>query len=325
MLKISFSKNKIKAILSLILLFMMLSSCSTRLVTIPEYKSFTDDAGREVTLYSKPQRVAVLMSSLAEVWALSGGKIDITVGETVERGIADGSVILVDDGAGKTINTELLINGKPDFVICSADISAQYEAALLLEETGTPSACFRIESFEDYLRVLSLFCDITENKTAYEKYGLEVEMRVSAVRSNPLIGDRERTALFLRAGSSASSVKAKQSSDHFAAQMLTELGLLNIADDAPLLVDSLSAEEILLRDPEYIFISTMGDEEAAKKNVREMFSGPEWKSLSAVKNEKYVFLPKELFHYKPNARWGEAYRFLMEVIYDYVDFEYEQA
>ena len=111
MSKISFSKNKIKAILSLILLFMMLASCSTRLVTVPEYKSFTDDAGREVTLYSKPQRVAVLMSSLAEVWALAGGKIDITVGESVERGFAGGSVILVDLGAGKTINTELLING----------------------------------------------------------------------------------------------------------------------------------------------------------------------------------------------------------------------
>ncbi len=315
MLKTSFLKNKICLAASFLLLVLFLSSCATRLVSIPEYKSFTDDAGREVTLYSKPQRVAVLMSSLAEVWSLSGGNVDITVAEAVERGFADGSVILVDDGAGKTINTELLINGKPDFVICSADISAQYEAALLLEETGTPSACFRIESFEDYLRVLSLFCEINENTTAYEKYGTEVATHVWLMRE--MARDEGKTALFLRAGSTTSSVKAKTSEEHFAARMLNEFHISNIADDAPIIIDSLSIEEILLRDPDFIFIATMGDEEAAKKNVREMFSEPEWQSLSAVRNEKYVFLPKELFHYKPNARWGEAYDFLSDFINDY--------
>lgn len=99
--------------------------------------------------------------------------------------------------------------------------------------------------------------------------------------------------------------------------MLGEFHISNIADDAPIIIDSLSIEEILLRDPDFIFIATMGDEEAAKKNVREMFSEPEWQSLSAVRNEKYVFLPKELFHYKPNARWGEAYDFLSDFINDY--------
>lgn len=320
--------NKMKRIISLVLLFACFacfSSCATRLVSVPEYMRFTDDTGKEVILFSRPVRVAVLMSSLAEVWSLSGGSVDITVGETVERGFASSDVMLVDDGAGKVINHELLIDSKADFVICSADIPAQRTAAKLMEETGISSACFRIESFEDYLRVMSIFCDINGNKTAYEKYGTELATRVSAVRSNPLIGDRERKALFLRAGSSASSVKAKQSGDHFAAHMLTELGVTNIADKVPVLIDSLSVERILLEDPEYIFISVMGNEEAAKKNIEEMFSRPEWQGITAVKAKKYVFLPKELFHYKPNARWNEAYMFLMKFIYDYVDFGYEDV
>lgn len=315
MSKISFLKNRIRVIALSLAAMLLLSACATRLVSIPEYKSFTDDAGREITLYSKPQRVAVLLSSLAEVWTLSGGKADITVGESVSRGFAAEDAVLVDDGAGKAINTELLINAKPDFVICSADIAAQYEAALLLEETGTPSACFRIESFEDYLRVLSLFCEINENTTAYEKYGTEIATHVWLMRE--MARDEGRTSLFLRAGSTSSSVKAKTSKEHFAARMMTELSVGNIADDAPIIVDSLSVEEIILRDPDFILISTMGDEAAAKRNIEEMFSRPEWKALSAVKEKNYIFLPKELFHYKPNARWGEAYDFLVDFINGY--------
>lgn len=315
MSKISFLRNRIRIIALSLAAMLLLSACATRLVTVPEYKSFTDDAGREITLYSKPQRIAVLMSSLAEVWTLSGGKVDITVGESVSRGFAAAEAVLVDLGAGKAINTELLINAKPDFVICSADIAAQYEAALLLEDTGTPSACFRIESFEDYLRVLSLFCEINENTTAYEKYGTEVATQVWLMRE--MARDDGKSALFLRAGSTSSSVKAKTSEEHFAARMMTELSVGNIADDAPIIVDSLSIEEIILRDPDFILISTMGDEDAAKRNIEEMFSRPEWKTLSAVKDKKYVFLPKELFHYKPNARWGEAYDFLVDFINGY--------
>ena len=29
----------------------------------------------------------------------------------------------------------------------------------------------------------------------------------------------------------------------------------------------------------------------------------------------YVFLSKELFHFKPNARWAEAYEYLAGLLY----------
>ena len=69
---------------------------------------FTDDTGVEITLPEKPTRVAVLFSSFAQVWELAGGKVDITVGESVERGFASQDAVLVDGGAGKTINSEAL-------------------------------------------------------------------------------------------------------------------------------------------------------------------------------------------------------------------------
>ena len=84
--------------------------------------SFTDSLGETVELPKRPENVAVLFSSFAEMWTLAGGEVAVTVGETIERGFAPADAALVDEGAGKSINLELLISLKPDFVICSADI-----------------------------------------------------------------------------------------------------------------------------------------------------------------------------------------------------------
>lgn len=280
------------------------------------YCVFTDSCGNTVTLNEKPQRVAVLFSSFADIWQLAGGSVDITVGESVERGFADSSAVLVDDGAGKAINTELLINADPDFVICSADIEAQAKAARLLSKADIPTAQFKVESFKDYLGVLDICTDITGCKDNYQKYGTEVAERIEALLEKTDKNFSEKRILFIRCGSSASSTKAKKASDHFAAAMLEELGAYNIADNAPVLLDGLSIEEIISEDPDYIFISTMGNDSAARSHMESVLAEPAWQNLSAIKEKRYVYLPKELFQFKPNARWDKAYEFLIKNIYE---------
>jgi len=39
-------------------------------------------------------------------------------------------------------------------------------------------------------------------------------------------------------------------------------------------------------------------------------SNPIWDTLQAVQNNRVFWLDKELFHQKPNARWGKAMKFL---------------
>ena len=89
----------------------------------------------------------------------------------------------------------------------------------------------------------------------------------------------------------------------------------NIADNAPILLDGLSIEEIIDADPDYIFISTMGDEEAAKEYMDSVLAEPTWQSLTAVQTGNYSYLPKDLFQFKPNNRWDEAYAFLAGLLY----------
>lgn len=278
------------------------------------FYSFADSEGRGVVLKDRPERVAVLFSSYAEMWILAGGEVDVTVGESVERGFADEGTPLVDSGAGKTIDREALLAAEPDFVIASADIAAQAELAGLLDSLGIPCALFRVDSFYDYAEVMKELCAITGRDDLYEKnaaaIGAEIEKILASVDKSaaPRI-------LFVRCGSSYGATKAKTAAENFVCRMLEELGAVNIADSAPELSDGLALEAILAADPEVIFFSTMGNEEKSRAYMDSVLAGEAWQSLSAVREGRYVYLDKDLFQFKPNARWDAAYKFLAEYLY----------
>ena len=169
-----------KKLLIILLCLLLLTGC-TPAETAGEGYTFTDDTGTEVTVPEKPKKVAVLLSSLADLWITAGGSVDITVGETVERGFATESVILVDAGAGKTIDLEGLIAAQPDFVLYSSDLSGQLECADTLRAAGIPAAGFAVETFEDYLRVLKICTDILETPDCYEQYGTALKAEIDGM------------------------------------------------------------------------------------------------------------------------------------------------
>ena len=302
-----------KKLLILALCMFLLAGCAAPAPAGEGY-AFTDDTGAEVAV-QKPQKVAVLLSSLADLWITAGGSVDITVGETLERGFADHSAILVDAGAGKTIDLETLIASQPDFVIYSADLSGQLECADTLRAAGIPAAGFAVETFDDYLRVLKIFTDLLETPERYEQYGTALKAEIDAMLAVAREQENQPDILFVRAGSSAKVTKAKTAENHFVCAMLKELGTFNIAEKAPILLDGLSTEEILISDPDFILFTTMGDEAAGQAYMESLLSDPVWQTLSAVKAGNVHQLPKELFQYKPNARWDEAYAYLIELLY----------
>lgn len=275
---------------------------------------FTDDSGRSVDLKNQPKNVAVLFSSYAEMWTLAGGEVSVTVGESIERGFAPEGTPLVDAGAGKTIDREALLAAAPDLVIASADIAAQAELAAYLDTVGIPCALFRVDCFADYERAMTHLCAITGRADLFEQnvaeVGAEIEKILAAV-------DKSATPriLFVRCGSSYGATKAKVAAENFVCKMLEELGAVNIADAAPELSDGLALEAILAADPEMIFFSTMGNEAKSRAYMDSVLAGEAWQTLSAVREGKYLYLDKNLFQFKPNARWDEAYRILAENLY----------
>ena len=81
-----------------------------------------------------------------------------------------------------------------------------------------------------------------------------------------------------------------------------------------------TSEEIVTRDfilneqPDVILIVPQGDEQAAQAYMNSVLEQSGWRDLEAVKNQRCWYLPKDLFHYKPNARWDEAYQYLIDLV-----------
>ena len=277
------------------------------------YLTFTDSDGNLVELSEKPQKTAILFSSLAECWIEAGGEIYATVGESVERGFAQKDSALVDSGAGKTIDNEKLLSLEPDFVICSADVASHKDTASILRKAGISVAMMRMDTFEDYLTILKVLTKITAQNENYEQYGESAKEEIEKIISESRRTDNPKI-LFVRSGSSASSAKAKKAEDNFAAKILEDLGCVNIADKEKALLDNLSAEVILKENPQYIFVSVMGDYDNGKAYMDSLLKEKEYANLDAVKEGRVYFLPKELFQYKPCSRWAESYKYIATIL-----------
>lgn len=275
--------------------------------------SFEDAQGRTLSFAKTPQRVVSLYGSFAETWLLAGGELVGTTQDAVsERGLPLSSDVQIV-GTVKEPNLEAVLALDPDFVLLSADIASHAPAAELFTQMGIPCATFRVDAFADYLSMLRAFCDLTGRDDLYQQNGEAVAEKIRAVREETA-GQPAPRVLLLRAYSSG--VKAK-GSDNLAGVILEDLGCDNIVSRHDSLLEDLSLEAIVSEDPDFIFITVMGaDQEAALAFVDERFGGdPAWQGLTAVKQDRLILLPKELFHYKPNARWGESYAYLAKILY----------
>ena len=275
---------------------------------------FVDAQGTQVALQSW-DRVVSLYGSFAELWLLAGGTlVGATTDAVEERGLALGEdVALV--GNVKTPSLEEVLALRPDFVILSADIEGHVALDESLTAAGVPHAYFRVDNFEDYCTVLRQFCQMTGRDDLFEEYGTAQQQRVERIKAAAAqVQDAAPTVLLIRAYSTGAKAKGI---DIFAGAMLAELGADNIVTRYDSLLEDLSMETIIAADPDMILMVPMGaNEAAAAAYMAEHFeANPAWAGLTAVQNGCYAILPKELFHYKPNARWADSYAYLAKILY----------
>lgn len=277
--------------------------------------TFKDALGRDVAVFEKPQRVAALIGSFADVWQLAGG----TVCAAAEDAWDDFGLELdeaINIGGAHSPSTERLLSANPDFVIASASTASNVQLQELLENAGITVAYFDVDNFSDYLEMLGICTDITGRKDLYRKNGTDIEKQIDSIKSEVLktdIPEEKRTVLLLRA--SSGFVKAKGSKGTVLGEMLCDMGCINIADSDSSLLENLSVESIIENEPYRIFVVAMGDEKAAIENVMRMMNeNPVWNKLEAVNKERIYFMDRRLFNLKPNAHWAEAYEKLQEIL-----------
>ena len=203
---------------------------------------------------------------------------------------------------------------QPDFVILSPNQKAHQEVSQVVAQAGIPYAFFDVENFEDYLEVMKIFTDITGREDLYQQNTLAIKDQIDGIIAKCAQAEEKPTVLFIRAFSTGAKAKGD---DNMTGKMLADLGVDNIAARHESLLEEVSMEAIIAEDPDYIFVVTMGSSsEKALEGLRNTIeANPAWNTLKAVQEDHYIVLPKELFHFKPNAKWGEAYEYLAEILY----------
>lgn len=300
----------------LLVFCLLLTGCGVQAGKGPDDSCrFVDDLGRSVAV-KESRRVAALLGSFADVWVLAGGSLCAAAEDAWE----DFGLELPDAvniGGAHSPNLELLLAAGPDLVLASASTASHREMEETLENAGIAVAYFDVDNFSDYLRMLRVCTQLTGREDLYQANGLALQARIDGVKAAFTAEnwpEERKTVLLLRA--SASSVKAKGSSGTILGEMLADLGLVNIADSDKTLLENLSVEAVIRRQPCHIFVVTMGsDTQAAQRAVEAMLrENPAWATLDAVQSGRIYTMDKTLFNLKPNDRWAEAYEILYETL-----------
>ena len=308
-----------KRLLSILLILLLTGCGATQSENSVEPEAtiqivFTDDLGREVSLDS-PERVAALIGSFADVWCVAGGRNTLVAA----AGDAWTSFDLKLDssvrnlGSIKEPNIEELFVSNPDLILASCNTQANLDLLPTFEATGIPVAYFDVQHFEDYLRMLKVCTDLTGKPELYAEHGTDIVDWIYASISRQ--DDSDPTVLSIRA--TGSGCKAKGSEDNLLGEMLRDLGCVNIADQGSGLLEDLSMEAIIAADPDYIFAVLQGaDAEKAMRSLQSaLLNNPAWRNLRAVREGRFYTLDHSLYNLKPNARWGEAYENLADILY----------
>ena len=309
--------RRITAITAAIILALALAACGAPAQDTDTDAAigFTDDLGRSVTVSEEPRRVAALIGSFADVWCLAGGRdalvaaaddawtsFDLDLGEDV-----------ANLGAIKSPSLETLLAAEPDLVLASVNTTANLELESVLECAGITVAYFDVQGFGDYLNMLDICTRLTGRRENYERYGLDVQREIDAAISRA--DGSAPSVLVIRA--TGVSCKVKGSEGNVLGEMLADLGCVNIADSDTSLLENLSLEAVMAAGPDYIFAVLQGSDPADAMATLEqtLLTNPAWSSLDAVRGGRFYTLEHELYNLKPNARWGEAYEKLADILY----------
>lgn len=277
--------------------------------------SFIDGRNQQVTINKNPQRVVVLYNSYLDIWMRNGGsiigKLEPTVGQDEIPGTEDAPII----GKLGALSIEMILSVEPDLVILNSTQKTQMEVVPALEENNIPIIAIDYIGKEDYFKLGRLFSALNEREDLFEENVLNIEKDINEIIEK---APKDKGYKVLVMMASAKSVTAR-GSNTYVGMMLDDLNTINIADTSndTLSDKNFSIEKILEEDPDFIFVQTTGSdmEKVIERLKEDVESNPAWASLSAVKNDRYIILPKDIYMIKANHRYPEAYEGLAKILY----------
>ena len=289
----------------------------------PIIKNETDDRlvvfdadGNEVTLTKRPDRAIINYTSMLGLWYLAGGR---AVGRPDTRGlkgVPEGAWDIETTGHVANPNLEKIISLEPDFVVLSGTMDIQRRIKEVLDQYEVENILLNYEHYHDFLNILDLFVRIVDEDGVVESLVPGIQTEVGRIIDSCRGFDPPR---FLSLFASTRDVLVELNDSH-TARIAAMLGGENIAGAVTPRRGqkriNLSMERIVQAQPEVILVTVMGDMTEIQDKMKEDLAVDQaWKGLDAVREGRVHYLPNDLFLYKPNERFPEAFTYIAELLY----------
>lgn len=271
-----------------------------------------DATGRKVVFNKSPQRVICLSPSYLNLIDAVGGKI---IGRSDSKLVKMPKQYENVDTVGLTgiINIEKVISLNPDCVIGIKLFHNKFVDTF--KDNKIKKIFFQGKKIEDIKRALKILGKLYGQKDKATKAIAKLDNDIEKIVKNFKYKNQKIVILH----STARDVTVELDCS-IAGCVAKTLNLNNIASkDLPLNKNSdktpFSLEVLLERNPEIIFVTTMGNADKLKdKLISNMRANPAWNSVEAVKKGNIIFLPKDLFLINPGIRYPEAIKYMADEI-----------
>ncbi|MGR0330584.1 ABC transporter substrate-binding protein [Bacillus cereus] len=311
-------KKSITLFTAILSIFFLLIGCSakgdekasaTKTEKGKEKIEITDLSGRKVTFDKVPESFATLSMGDMDIIHALGGKI---------VGRPDTKLTLPDElkkaqviGNAHQPNFEQIASLKPDVLVANNGFQKNVPT---VEGQGTQVIISSANSVQDIQKNIELYGTVMKKEDKAKEINQKMNDQMKKYEKK---SDAKALIVYGAPGTYLAALPTSLSGD-----ILEKTGGKNIASDFPETKEypqyaQLSVERIIEANPDVIYLITHGDPKSVKKAFEgEMMKNEAWKNLEAVKQNRVVILPPDLFGSNPGTKVTEAMDFMYKSIQD---------
>lgn len=282
--------------------------------------TFTDGSGQSKTIRKHPQRVASLYVSHTTLWYEAGGTVtaqirsDDSADQLPPEALNESIALVGKSSSGKSISVETVLAQKPDLILLATAMSQPTLEASFVS-AGVQVIVVENENLADYLKYLKIFSELCGKPEKYQQLAEKALSEVRAVLLRVPAAPQPKV-LILFSGLDEPTAILSGTTVGGQVRDMHGINLVDKSNNAKGTRIAINLESMLQDQPDLILIQCIAGVDTAKSVIENSYGkNPAWLSLNAVKQNKVYYLPKELFHYKPNSRYGEAYTQLVSLLY----------
>ena len=297
-------------------IFFLLIGCSAKeseqTSAAPKEKKeivITDFTNRKVTFIKSPQSIATLSVGDMDILHALGGNV---VGRpSTKLPLSEELKNVKEIGNAHQPNFEQIAGLKPELMVANNGFEKNIPT---LEGQGTKVIISFANSVQDIQKSIDMYGTVLqkEEKAKILNKKITEQMKKYEKKSNA-----KALLVYGAPGTYLAALPTSLSGD-----ILEKTGGKNIAAEFPKMKEypqyaQLSTERIIEANPDIIFLITHGDPEGVKKAFEgEMMKNAAWKNLAAVKHNRVVILPPDLFGSNSGTKVTDAMDFMYKSLQD---------